>query len=100
MCLRLCFAYEFGSHVGELGGEDDSNLDGLYSKLRQNAKEEGCTVERLIARELEAALSTDRVTPHRRVKLPIIHSKEPGTLHLDNERIFELIDFPQITSSD
>jgi hypothetical protein len=30
----------------------------------------------------------------RRVKLPVIHSKRPGTLYLDNARIFELIEFP------
>jgi hypothetical protein len=65
----------------------------LYAKLRKMAEDGACTV-RLIVRELEAALFRNTVKPRRRVKLPIIRSKRPGTLYLDNERIFELIDFP------
>ena len=68
--------------------------NGLYAKLRKMAEDGACTVGRLIVRELEAALFRNTVKPRRRVKLPIIRSKRPGTLYLDNERIFELIDFP------
>jgi hypothetical protein len=31
---------------------------------------------------------------HKRVKLPIIRSSQPGTLDLDNDKIFEIISFP------
>jgi len=70
--------------------------NGLYAKLRRKANEESCTVERLLVREMEATLSRDKRRPHRRVKPPMIHSKRPGTLYLDNERVFEIIDFPVI----
>jgi hypothetical protein len=30
----------------------------------------------------------------KRVKLPIIRSKQPATLELDNAKIFEIISFP------
>ena len=68
--------------------------DRLYSKVRQKAKSEGCTVDGLVARELDAALSRNTTKHNRRVRPPIIRSKRPGTLHLDNARIFEIIDFP------
>ena len=67
----------------------------LYAKILRKAKEERCTVERLLVREIKATLSRDKLrSQQRRVTPPIIHSKRPGTLYLDNARIFEIIDFP------
>jgi hypothetical protein len=65
----------------------------LRLRLRERAKAEGTTVEELIIRALETFL-TIRSSKPPRVKLPIIRSKRPGTLDLDNEKIFEIIDFP------
>jgi hypothetical protein len=67
--------------------------DKLYSKLVRQAKNQSCSLNALIVRAVEAAVP-DKAVPRRRIKLPVIHSKRPGTLYLDNERIFELIDFP------
>jgi len=34
-----------------------------------------------------------------RLRLPILRSKEPGTLHLTNEQIYEIILFPDWKSA-
>jgi hypothetical protein len=65
----------------------------LRSKLLEKAKAGGSTADELIVRALETFLTTRSPKP-RRVKLPIVRSKRPGTLDLDNEKIFEIIDFP------
>jgi hypothetical protein len=67
--------------------------DRLHSRLRRKAKAEACTVAELILEALEASLVPDVPKP-RRVRPPIIRSKRPGTLYLDNAKIFEIIDFP------
>ncbi|MGH9416613.1 MAG: hypothetical protein ACRD01_08290 [Terriglobales bacterium] len=40
------------------------------------------------------ALKPPALRRGRRVKLPLIQSKDPGTLRLDNARIYELLDLP------
>jgi len=67
--------------------------DKLYSKLVRRAKAQNRSPDAVIIRAIEAAPPAKAV-PKRSIKLPVIHSKRPGTLYLDNERIFELIDFP------
>jgi hypothetical protein len=62
-------------------------------KLLEKAKAEGSTVNKLIVKALENFLAKRSPNPPR-VKPPIISSKRPGTLYLDNEKIFEIIDFP------
>jgi hypothetical protein len=51
-------------------------------------------VKELILQGVQAKLSRDRPKPRRRVKLPMVRCKKPGTLHLDNASIYELIPFP------
>jgi hypothetical protein len=43
---------------------------------------------------VDIVLSGDKTTRQRRLKLPIIRSKHPATLEIDNERIYDLIGFP------
>jgi hypothetical protein len=57
--------------------------DALYRKLNAKAAKE----RQLILRAIEGAL-------RRRVSLPLIRSKHPGTLDIDNAEIYELISFP------
>jgi hypothetical protein len=67
--------------------------DPLYRKLKAKAAKDGCSVKGLILRSVEEKHSPAR--PKRsRVKLPILKSKRPGTLHITNEEIFEIIPFP------
>lgn len=67
--------------------------DPVYRRLKKRAVSEGTSAKELILRGVERVLR-DRPKLRRRVRLPIIKSKHPGTLDLDNERIFEIISFP------
>ncbi len=68
--------------------------DSLYRNLKSKAAGEGRSVKELILRGVEAEL---QLTPRRRrrpVSLPLVRSKKPGTIELDNAKIFEIIPFP------
>jgi metal-responsive CopG/Arc/MetJ family transcriptional regulator len=64
----------------------------LYSKVEQRAQAEGIALDEFIARAIRILI--DEAKPGKRCKLPIIESDRPGSLHLDNAKIYELIDFP------
>jgi hypothetical protein len=68
--------------------------DPLYRELKGKAASEGRSVKDLILRSVEQELKSRRSRSKRRVSLPIVPSKRPGTLNLDNAKIFELIPFP------
>jgi hypothetical protein len=71
--------------------------DSLYRELKGKAAREGRSVKEIILRSVEVELrpQTRRTQGSpKRIRLPIIKSKEPGTLDLDNDRIFDLIGFP------
>jgi hypothetical protein len=65
--------------------------DPLYRQLKSKAAGEGRSVKELILRGIKAEL---RRQPGRYVSLPLVPSENPGTLALDNAKIFELIPFP------
>lgn len=67
--------------------------DALYRELKSKAAKEGTSVKEIILRSVEGGLHPRKKSP-RRVTLPLIPSKEPGTLKLDNETIYELIQLP------
>ena len=48
----------------------------------------------LIVRGVEDLLSGNPRNIKHRVKLPIIRSKKPGSIDLDNEKIYKIIPFP------
>jgi len=66
--------------------------DPLYRELKGKAASEGRSVRELILRSVEETLRGSHRP--RRVKLPIVASKRPGSLKLDNDKIFEIIPFP------
>lgn len=68
--------------------------DPLYRKLKSRAAHEGCSVKNLILRGVEAELQVARSNGKKRVSLPLVKSRNPGTLELDNGKIFEIIPFP------
>jgi hypothetical protein len=73
--------------------------DALYRELKGKAAREGRSVKELILRSVEGELRPSAKPgsakkKRTKVRLPILKSKEPGTLNLDNERIFDLIGFP------
>jgi hypothetical protein len=68
--------------------------DALYRQLKSQAAREKRSVKQLILRAVEMQLRSRSKKSSRRVVLPLIHSKAPGTLHLDNAKIYEIISFP------
>lgn len=68
--------------------------DALYRELKSKAAREKCSIKELILRGIEAELRQRCKKRTRRVTLPLIRSKKPGTLDIDNAGIYELISFP------
>jgi hypothetical protein len=69
--------------------------DAEYRLLKVKAAEEGKTIKELIHDGVKAVLAREKKKkPFRKMKLPLIKSKNPGTLVLTNEMIYDLIDFP------
>jgi hypothetical protein len=66
--------------------------DAVYRRLKVSAAEQGCSVKELIVRGVENQLGTRKRS--NRIRLPIVRSKQPGTLRLTNDRIYEIIPFP------
>ena len=67
--------------------------DPLYRRLKAKAAKESTTVKQIILLSVEKELQT-RARKEGRIQLPIVKSKKPGTLHLTNEQIYEIIPFP------
>ena len=67
--------------------------DSTYRELKAKAARRGCSVKDLILRSVQNELRS-RSRRKGRIKLPILESKEPGTLRLTNEMIYEIIPFP------
>lgn len=68
--------------------------DPVYRRLKTRAASEGTTAKELILRGVEQVLQVSRRKRRRRVKLPLVPSKTPGTLQLDNAKIYDIISFP------
>lgn len=68
--------------------------DPVYRQLKGRAAKEGSSTKELILRGVERVLREPRRKSRRRVKLPIIPSKRPGTLVLDNATIDEILSSP------
>ena len=67
--------------------------DSLYRELKGKVAQKGRSIEELILRGVEVVLQR---TPRRRrpVSLPVVRSQQPGTVALDNAKIFDVIPFP------
>ncbi|HWY06558.1 MAG TPA: hypothetical protein VNY24_06830 [Candidatus Acidoferrales bacterium] len=68
--------------------------DALYRNLMAKAAREKRPVEELILRSVETMLLLRETKKGRRVTLPIVRSKRPGSLRIDNDKIFQIIPFP------
>jgi hypothetical protein len=68
--------------------------DPVYRRLKSRAANEGSSTKELILRGVKQVLKENPRRSRKRIKLPIIRSKHPGTLELDNDKIFEIISFP------
>jgi hypothetical protein len=68
--------------------------DPLYRELKARAATEGRSVRELILRGTERELRGGRRPRPKRIRLPIVASRRPGTVDLDNAKIYEIIPFP------
>jgi hypothetical protein len=69
--------------------------DALYRQLKAQAAREGSSAKKLILRGVEQVLRANSRKPSgKRVKLPIIPSKRPGTLNIDNAAIDDILSLP------
>lgn len=68
--------------------------DVTYRLLKTRAAAEGGTVKQLLLRGSELVLREPLQEPVKRLKSPILNNGEPGSLKLDNEKIYDLIGFP------
>ena len=68
--------------------------DTLYRELKSKAAREKRSVKELILRGVEGELRPRSKKRARRVTFPLVPSKKPGTLDIDNAKIYELISFP------
>ena len=68
--------------------------DALYRELKFQAAREKRSVKELILRGVEAELRLRSKKRTRRVTFPLVPSKKPGTLDIDNAKIYEIISFP------
>ena len=69
--------------------------DPLYRELKSRAARKGTTVKSEILESVSSHLRSQTPLPvARRLKLPIVNSGKPGSLDLDNEKIYDIIGFP------
>jgi metal-responsive CopG/Arc/MetJ family transcriptional regulator len=68
--------------------------DALYRRLRARAAKEGRSTRSLILRAVQQLFEDVKPANRHKVTLPLVASDKPGTLHLDNAKIHDLIGFP------
>ena len=68
--------------------------DAMYRRLKARAAGEGRSAKTLILQGVEQVLKSTSTSSGRRVTLPIVRSKRPASLRIDNARIYDVISFP------
>jgi len=64
--------------------------DDLYRQLKTAAAQRGAKIKELVAEGVRLVLrGADTQTKSRRIKLPAVKSRKPGTLRLTNKMIAE-----------
>jgi plasmid stability protein len=67
--------------------------DAMYRRLKARAASEGRSVKALLLQAAEQVVSPTPATA-RRVRLPLLTSKRPGSIQLDSARIYDVIGVP------
>ena len=68
--------------------------DALYRQLNARAARERLSIKELILRSVESEASAGSKKKGHRVTRPLIRSRRPGSLDIDNHKIYDLISFP------
>ena len=64
--------------------------DAMYRQLKSRAAREGTSTRALILRGVKNVLKGERRTAGTLVSLPIVRSKRPGSVALDNAAIYDI----------
>lgn len=67
--------------------------DGLYRRLKARAAKEGKPAKALILEGVGQVLEA-QPSARKKIVVPVVRSKRPGSLVLDNARIYDIISFP------
>jgi hypothetical protein len=69
--------------------------DAIYRQLKAQAAREGSSAKKLILRGVEQVLrGNSPKSSGKRVKSPVIPSKRPGTMQIDNAAIDDILSLP------
>jgi hypothetical protein len=68
--------------------------DATYRLLKTRAAAEGGSIKQLLLRGSELVLREPLQTSVKRLKAPILNNGEPGSLKLDNDKIYDILGFP------
>jgi plasmid stability protein len=64
--------------------------DGMYRQLKSRAAREGSSTRALILKGVKEVLKSERRKTGTPVVLPIVRSRRPGTVALDNAIIYDI----------
>ena len=64
--------------------------DRMYRQLKSRAAREGSSTRALILKGVREVLKADRRKAGAHVSLPIVRSKRPGTVALDNVALYDI----------
>jgi hypothetical protein len=68
--------------------------DETYRKLKVKAATEGQTVREIALRGIQREIEATSARRIRKLSEPVLKSYAPGSIRIDNEQIYDLIDFP------
>ncbi len=70
--------------------------DAIYREMKVKAASEGTTMREIILDGVEMRLRNGNAAPKQdgRLRFPVIRSKNPGSLKLGEEGVYEYIPFP------
>jgi hypothetical protein len=70
--------------------------DALYRELKVRAASEGVPMKEIIVECVSARLQSQGIVrkPKGKLRIPVIRSKNPGSLKLGEEGVYEYIPFP------
>jgi len=68
--------------------------DEAYRRLKIKAATEGKTIRNIALRGILREVDEPDALPLPRLSEPILNSYAPGSIDIDNERIYDLIGFP------
>lgn len=68
--------------------------DDAYRRLKIKAATEGQTIRRIALRGILREVDEQDAAPLPRLSEPVLKSHAPGSIDIDNERIYDLIGFP------